>query len=75
MKMFSFIISLLTFLVSLFYLIFDFPDLDNTNGIIYFSMLSILILICIIGVIVNMPIHFKNHRRLKDHHDKYNMHI
>lgn len=65
MKMFSFIISALTLLVSLSYMIFDFPDLGSTNGIIYFFMLFILILICITGLIINVPVVNRIHRKFK----------
>jgi hypothetical protein len=55
MKNFSFIFSLLAFLVTMYFLVIDFPALDNSEGIIYFSMVIVLLLICITGVIINRP--------------------
>lgn len=76
MRMFNFIISVFTFLVSLFYMIFYFPDFTTVNGIIYFMMLFILQLICITGVIINRPAFtkFHYHKKLKGS-NKYNIHI
>lgn len=75
MKMFNFIISVFTFLGSLFYMIFYFPELNTINGIIYLLMLFILQLICITGIIINTPVISRSQiqRRLKGN-NKYNMH-
>ncbi|MCO6149255.1 hypothetical protein [Flavobacterium sp. NRK1] len=74
MKTFGFITSVIAFFVSLFFAIIDFPDLSNSNGIIYLSIQFILILICITGIIINMPSLsgiFKKNKK----NNKYNMHI
>ena len=74
MKTFSFIISVIAFLVSLSFTVLDFPDLSNLNGIIYFSIQFILILICITGIIINRPSLSKTFKKQK-RSNKYNIHI
>lgn len=64
MKVFSFISSVIAFGTTLFFLITDFPHLDTFNGIIYFSLMVILLLICVTGIVVNMP-HAKPRKRYK----------
>ncbi len=65
MKIFSFIISAVMLLAALVFIIIDFPDLSTTNGIIYFFILLILILICITGLIINVPFTTRVHRKFK----------
>lgn len=67
MKIFSFIISIIVFGVTLFYLITDFPSLHNINGFIYLFLMLILLLICITGILVNMPLVKKIRRRRKSY--------
>jgi len=55
MRNFSFIFSLSAFIVTMYFLITDFPALDSSEGIIYLSMVIVLLLICITGVIINRP--------------------
>ena len=56
MKLFSLIVSVVTFMVTLFFLFSDFPDTSTFNGIIYLGLMLILLLICITGIIINKPI-------------------
>ena len=68
--MFSFVFSVIAFLMSVFYPVIDTPQFDSLNGIIYFSIQLILIAICLTGVIINMP-HYKFISKLK-RNGKYN---
>ena len=56
MRKFSLIMSLVAFVTTLFYLILDFPNLDNFGGIVYFLLMIVLLLICVTGIIINMPL-------------------
>lgn len=70
MRTFSFICSIMAFTATLFYLVTDFPSLENLNGIIYLSMLAVLLLICITGIIINWPhISMKVRKNLGKGHD------
>ena len=55
MKTFSFIASILAFAATLYFMVTDFPELTDLDGIIYFSLLAILLLICATGIIINWP--------------------
>lgn len=55
MRNFSFIFSLVAFVVTVYFLATDFPSLDSGEGIIYLSIVVVLLLICITGVIINRP--------------------
>lgn len=61
MKIFSFIFSLAAFVVTAYFLFSDFPSLSTTEGIIYFSMVVVLLLICITGIISNRPTFTRTH--------------
>lgn len=76
MKIFSFIISVLALLALLCYLILDFPDFSDLNNVLYFSILLILMMICITGIIINSPTFIRPHinKRVKGD-NKYKMHI
>jgi len=57
MKMFCFITSVVASIFSILYLIIDFPNFNGIEDIIYFCIQFILVLICITGIIINMPYH------------------
>ncbi|OYQ31884.1 hypothetical protein CHU92_15435 [Flavobacterium cyanobacteriorum] len=65
MKIFSFISSAIVFAITLYSLITDFPSLKYLNGVIYFMLLIILMLICITGLITNSPFIYRFKRRFK----------
>lgn len=65
MKVFSLVLSVITSTITLFFLITDFPDISTFNGIIYFSLLIVLLLICITGIIVNFPIISRVHHKFR----------
>ena len=75
MRIFSFIISVLALLVSLCYLILDFPNFDDANGVLYFSIFLILMLICITGIIINSPTLVRSHTHKREKNNKYKINI
>lgn len=65
MKIFSLVLSIITSTIALFFLITDFPDVSTFDGIIYFLMLVVLLLICITGIIVNFPLITRVHHKFR----------
>lgn len=63
MRIFSFIASVIALIISVFYMITDLPNLHKFEGLIYFFILFILILICVTGIIINIPIN-KVHKKV-----------
>ncbi|ALM47623.1 hypothetical protein AMR72_01145 [Flavobacterium psychrophilum] len=63
MKVFGFITSVIVLMLSLFYIITDFPNLNSFEGFVYFCIVSILILICITGMIINIPLRNRMHKK------------
>ncbi|MBE98989.1 MAG: hypothetical protein CMP77_03305 [Flavobacterium sp.] len=64
MKTFNIILSAFTLLATTILLIVDFPNLKTFNGIIYFSLLVVLLLVCVTGIIINTPrLTFKRRHR------------
>jgi hypothetical protein len=53
MKLFSLILSILVFFVSLYFFVLKISFVDSLNDIIYVSLLITLMAICIVGVIIN----------------------
>lgn len=53
MKLFSFILSIVVFFVSLYFFVVALPVADSLNEIIYVALLAILMAICIVGIIIN----------------------
>jgi hypothetical protein len=53
MKLFSLVLSILTFAVSLYFFIMKIADVDTFDEIIYVSLLITLMAICITGIIIN----------------------
>jgi hypothetical protein len=53
MKLFSLILSILVFFVSLYFFVLKISFVDSLNDIIYVSLLVTLMAICIVGVIIN----------------------
>ncbi len=65
MKAISLIVSLAVFVVSGYFLVRDFSYSIETNYLIYMSLLVILMLICVVGVLINMALILKGRRKLK----------
>lgn len=53
MKLFSLILSIITFVVSLYFFIIKVAEVDTFDEFIYVSLLCILMAICITGIIIN----------------------
>ncbi len=56
MKLFSFILSVVVFFISLYFFVIKIAKIDSLNDVIYVSLLIILMAICILGVIINWGI-------------------
>lgn len=55
MKTLTLILSTIIFVVSGYFLIADFKISKDTNYNIYLCLLIILMLICILGILINLP--------------------
>jgi predicted membrane channel-forming protein YqfA (hemolysin III family) len=53
MKLFSLVLSVLTFFVSLYFFVLKIPEVNTFDEVIYITLLIILMAICITGVIIN----------------------
>lgn len=53
MRLFSLILSIAVFFVSLYFLVQEFPVSGDANDLIYMALLVILMIICIVGIIIN----------------------
>ncbi len=53
MKLFSLILSILVFFISLYFFVDKVSYIHNFNDVIYISLLGILMIICITGIIIN----------------------
>lgn len=56
MKLFSFILSVVVFFISLYFFVIKITEIDSLNDVIYVSLLIILMTICVLGVIINWGI-------------------
>lgn len=65
MKVLSLFLSIIVFGVSIFCFISDFRLSMEFNYLIYMSLLFILMSICIIGVLINVPLILQEKTRLK----------
>lgn len=59
MKLFSLILSIIVFFISLYFLIIKLPYIYDANDVIYIALLIILKAICIVGIIINWGIFIK----------------
>ena len=53
MKLFSLLLSVIVFFISLYFFAIKIFDIDSLNDVIYISLLVVLMAICITGVIIN----------------------
>lgn len=53
MKLFSLLLSVTVFFISLYFFVLKIPFIDSLNDVIYVSLLVVLMAICILGVIIN----------------------
>jgi len=65
MKALSLLVSLTAFLISGYYFVSDFTYPLDSNQIIYMSLLLVLMLICVIGILINIPLILSERRKMK----------
>ncbi|HEX9980681.1 MAG TPA: hypothetical protein VGB50_08980 [Flavobacterium sp.] len=65
MKTLSLLVSAMVFMISGYFFISDFRYSGEMNHIIYMSLLIVLMLICVIGIVINMPLITKEKHRMK----------
>jgi membrane protein DedA with SNARE-associated domain len=65
MKALSLIVSVAVLSISGYYFVTDFNLSGETNHIIYMSLLLILMLICIVGILINVPLIIRERRKMK----------
>ncbi len=53
MRLFSLILSIVVFIISLYFFVLELPVSEDANEIIFLALLVILMIICIVGVIIN----------------------
>ena len=66
MKALSLIISTIVFFASGFFFISDFNLSGELNHVIYMSLLLILMLVCVIGFLINIPLIIQERKRVKN---------
>jgi cell division protein FtsL len=65
MKILSLILSIVVFIVAGYFFATDFMISTELNYLIYMSMLVILMLICIVGVMINLPMILHQRRKMR----------
>jgi hypothetical protein len=65
MKVFSLILSVVVFVATGYFFITDFRATTELNYLIYMSLLVILMLICVVGVMINLPILIRERRKMR----------
>lgn len=66
MKIVSLLISLLVFGASGYFFVNDFTNSTEINYLIYMTLLVILMLICVIGIMINLPVIIKQRSKVKN---------
>jgi hypothetical protein len=65
MRTLSLILSIVVFFTAGYFFIDDFTNSTETNYLIYMALLVILMLICIIGVMINLPMIIRHRRKMR----------
>ncbi|WP_026704266.1 hypothetical protein [Flavobacterium soli] len=65
MKTLSLILSIAVFFIAGYFFVVDFTASTEMNYLIYMSLLVILMLICIVGVMINLPLILRQRRQMK----------
>lgn len=65
MKTLSLILSVIVFFTAGYFFVVDFTNSTETNYLIYMALLVILMLICIVGVMINLPLILRHRRQMK----------
>ena len=66
MKALSLIISTIVFFASGFFFIGDFNLSGELNHVIYMSLLLTLMLVCVVGFLINIPLIIQERKRVKN---------
>jgi membrane-bound acyltransferase YfiQ involved in biofilm formation len=65
MKTFALVISLIVFMVSAYFFLTDFSLSTDSNHLIYMSLLLVLMLVCIVGILINIPLIMQEKKRVR----------
>jgi len=65
MKTLSLILSIVVFFTAGYFFIVDFTASTETNYLIYMALLVILMLICVVGIMINLPMIIRQRRQMK----------
>lgn len=65
MKILSLLLSLIVFTTAGYFFVTDFRDSTEFNYLIYMSLLIILMLICVVGVLINLPLIIAHRRKMR----------
>lgn len=64
MKTLSLILSVAVFLVAGYYFVIDFQMSGEVNYLLYMSLLVVLMLICVVGFLINIPFIVREKRKM-----------
>jgi len=65
MKILSLLLSLVVFTTAGYFFVIDFRESTELNYLIYMSLLVILMLICVVGVMINLPLIIAHRRKVR----------
>ena len=65
MKTLSLILSIAVFFTAGYFFVVDFTTSTEMNYLIYMALLVILMLICVVGVMINLPMILRERRKMK----------
>ena len=65
MKALSLLVSLAVFMVSGYFFVTQFNLSGELNHIIYMSLLLVLMLVCVVGILINVPLILSEKRRVR----------
>ena len=65
MKVLSLILSVVVFTVAGYFFVVDFRSSTEMNYLIYMSLLVILMLVCVVGVMINLPMIIRQRRKMR----------
>lgn len=64
MKVLSLLLSLVVFTAAGYFFVIDFRQSTELNYLIYMSLLVILMLICVVGIMINLPLIIAHRRKM-----------
>jgi len=65
MKVLSLLLSIVVFTAAGYFFVIDFRESTELNYLIYMSLLVILMLICVVGIMINLPIILNERRKMR----------